>query len=83
MNQKLMNTNKNILLAIEWIENQITKPTMKLNIDNYCIIHDLNNSLSVNLYLLKHSKGVIQRSAYIRTRMIKNYLTKENNLLKK
>ena len=78
-----MNTNKNILLAIEWIENQLTNPTIKLNIDNYCIIHDLNNSLSVNLDLLKHSKGVIQRSAYIRTRMIKNYLTKENNILKK
>lgn len=71
------NTNKNILLAIEWIEKQLKNETRSIVIDKGVLINDLNFSLKINLELLKNSEGANQRSAYIRTKKIKDKLTHE------
>lgn len=71
------NTNKNILLAIEWIEKQLKNETRSIVIDKGVLINDLNFSLKINLELLKNSEGANQRSAYIRTKKIKDKLTNE------
>lgn len=73
-----MNTkSNNIRLAIEWIDKQLLLPTRRIDIGNYYIIQDLNYFLSVCKTLLTEGEGANIKSAYRRTKLIKDFLTNE------
>ena len=74
-----MDTNKNLpanyQACIAWIESELTRETRSVQMPGV-IIHDLNGSLRMNLFRILNNHGAERRAAFLRTRRIKDYLSK-------
>jgi hypothetical protein len=74
-----MDTNKNLpanyQACIAWIESELTRETRSIQMPGV-IIHDLNGSLRMNLMRMLNNHGAERRAAFLRTRKIKDYLSK-------
>lgn len=72
-----MDTNKNLpanyQACIAWIESELTRETRSIHMPGV-IIHDLNQSLKLNLLRLLNNQGAERRAAFLRTRRIKEFL---------
>ena len=67
----------NYLKAIEWIDEQLIKPTRELKIPGETI-HDLNFSLELNRKHILEDSGQLSYSAFCRTKRIKDFLENKN-----
>ena len=74
-----MDTNKNLpanyQACIAWIESELTRETRSVKMPGV-IINDLNGSLRMNLLRILNNQGAERRAAFLRTRRIKDYLSK-------
>ena len=75
-----MDTNKNLpanyQACIAWIESQLTQETRSVHMPGV-IVNDLNGSLRLNLIRMLNCVGAERRSAFIRTRRIKDFLNQK------
>ena len=75
-----MDTNKNLpanyQACIAWIESELTRETRSIHMPGV-IINDLNQSLRLNLLRLLNNQGAERRSAFLRTRRIKEFINKK------
>lgn len=72
-----MNINKNICLAIEWINKELSKENKSVSFDNCIYINDLHYFLKAQLELLQSDFDISKRSAYKRIKKLKDKLTNE------
>jgi len=74
-----MDTNKNLpdnyKQCIAWIESELTRETRSITLPGVRI-NDVNHSLRINLLRILNNNGAERRSAFLRTKRIKDYLNK-------
>jgi len=67
---------KNYENALQWIEEQLTKPNQfEINLGGGIIINDLHKCLEVKRERLLNLDGYNQKIVFLQTKIIKDYLT--------
>ena len=74
-----MNTkSNNIRLAIDWINNELSKDNKSVSINNCILINDLHYFLKAHLELLQSDFDISVKSAYRRIKKLKDYLNEKS-----
>jgi hypothetical protein len=70
---------KNYENALQWIEEQLTKPNQfEINLGGGIIINDLHKCLSIKKERLLHLDGYNQKIVFLQTKIIKDHINETN-----